>query len=71
VSARLATLGLALPPLIFNLFPVLAPAVYDLIPLRRLHRATILVALLLAITFVFAGALIFGNAGTRLIDHGR
>jgi hypothetical protein len=71
VNARLARLGFALPPVIFLLFPVLVPAVYDLITLQRLHRGTILVALLFGIIFVFSGALFFGNAGTRLIDRWR
>jgi hypothetical protein len=68
VNARLVRLGLALPPAIFVLFPVLVPAVYDLITLRRLHRGTILVVLLFGVIFALGGAVIFSNAGARLID---
>jgi hypothetical protein len=62
INARLARLGMARPaPGGLILLPLLVLGVYDLIALRRLHRATMWFALLYG--FVFAAfALTFGSA---------
>jgi hypothetical protein len=68
VNARLAHLGLGVPQLSLIPLPLFVPAVYDLITLRRLHRGTILVALIFVLTLVVTVPLFVGNAGARLID---
>jgi hypothetical protein len=62
INARLARLGLALPaPGGLILLPLGVLGVYDLVALRRLHRATVSFALLYGLVFG-AFALIFGSA---------
>jgi hypothetical protein len=69
INARLARLGFELPPPVLILLPLLVIGVYDLITLKRLHRATMwfgFVFLLIMLT-VF-GLVIGSGAASRFID---
>jgi hypothetical protein len=68
VNSRLARLGFALPMYALLLLPLVVPAAYDLLVLRRLHRATMWIGLLVVSVWVVAGLVIASGAGLAFID---
>lgn len=69
INARLSRLGFSLPFLIVILLPLLVNGVYDLITLKRLHRATMWFGLLWPLIFLTAiGLMMRSGAASRVID---